>query len=130
MSVIAASGEILSVLEDFLAQYDRILLFHAGQCGRFTEKFLEFILSSQLDKRYLLMLAGYMGSAEDLSDNPSADICFLSDKEYAAVTEVYRMYEFSDRMTVLSGDGSYPGILKYLESGILTEDECMQALLH
>ena len=41
----------------------------------------------------------------------------------------YRLYEYTDDVVVLDDDPLYPGLMNYVKTGILTEDEMIEALL-
>jgi|GEM_PF-6645109 len=42
----------------------------------------------------------------------------------------YRLYEYTDDLTVLSDDTKYPGILNFVKTGILTKEEMIDALFY
>ena len=53
----------------------------------------------------------------------------LSDADMEAFDKYFRMYEYTDDITVLDDDPLYPGLVNYVKTGILTEDEMIEALL-
>ncbi len=42
----------------------------------------------------------------------------------------YRLYEYTDDICVLEDNPLYPGLINYVKTGMLTEEEMIQALLH
>lgn len=51
---------------------------------------------------------------------------FLMDK----LLEIYRLYDFSDKITVVSESNQYGTLLNYVKTGILTMEEMVDALLY
>lgn len=43
---------------------------------------------------------------------------------------IYYLYEFSDKIQFIIDNSQYPSLLNYVKTGILTEDEMIQALLY
>ena len=42
----------------------------------------------------------------------------------------YYLYEYSDNINVITDNPQYPTLLNYVKTGLLTEDEMLEALLH
>ncbi len=42
--------------------------------------------------------------------------------------EFYRLYEYTDDICVLDDNPLYPGLLNYVKTGLLTEEELIEAL--
>ena len=59
------------------------------------------------------------------------DVCVnvVTDPEIELYCKLYFTYEFSDRFTVITGSGQYPSLFNYLSTGILTEEEILEAIL-
>ena len=42
----------------------------------------------------------------------------------------YYLYEYTDDLQVITATFQYPTLLNYVKTGLLTEDEMLEALLH
>ena len=47
-----------------------------------------------------------------------------------AVLDIYRMYDFSDKVLVVSDSNQYGSLFNYVKTGILTKQEMVDALLY
>ncbi len=52
----------------------------------------------------------------------------ISKEEYESYEKFYRLYEYTDAICVLEDDPLYPGLLNYVKTGLLTEEELRKAL--
>ena len=55
---------------------------------------------------------------------------YLSDTEMYDLLDLYRMYDFSDKIIVIADDLRYGGLHNYVKDGIITKDEMVTALLY
>ena len=46
------------------------------------------------------------------------------------VKEYYYLYEYTDQVNLITDNPQYPSMLNYVKTGLLTEDEMIEALLH
>lgn len=53
----------------------------------------------------------------------------ISRKEMDEVREMYLMYDFSDRVSIISNPAQYGSLFNYLENGVITAEDMMEALL-
>lgn len=51
-------------------------------------------------------------------------------EERPDMEDLYRLYDFSDKVQLLVDDGSFPGILNYVKTGVITEEEMIKAILY
>lgn len=51
-------------------------------------------------------------------------------RQFDAMVKMYHTYEFTDHIRIITHDKKYGSMLNYLETGLLTEDEYIEALLH
>ncbi len=54
----------------------------------------------------------------------------LESGDMADFLRFYKMYEFSDRICVLEETKQYGSLLNYLKTGLLSQEEYSEALLH
>ena len=53
----------------------------------------------------------------------------LTQEQMQEVMQLYRLYDFSDKVVVISDSGQYGTLFNYVACGILTETEMVAALL-
>lgn len=46
------------------------------------------------------------------------------------IAELYNLYEFSDEILMINSTPLYPSLFNYVKTGILTEEEMIQALFN
>lgn len=54
---------------------------------------------------------------------------YVTRQEMGEILEVYRMYDFSDKVFVVSDSNQYGSIFNYVRNGIMTKQEMAEALL-
>ena len=52
----------------------------------------------------------------------------ITKEQETELLRMYRMYEFSDRFRVVSRDSRFGSIWNYVDAGILTEQEALEAI--
>lgn len=53
-----------------------------------------------------------------------------NDKQLYEFKKYYYLYEYSDNIQLITDNPQYPSMLNYVKTGILTEEEMIQALLY
>lgn len=65
------------------------------------------------------------------SDCISRSVGIILDKDdLKNIEKYYYLYEYSDDITVITDNPQYPNMFNYVKTGILTEEEMLQALLY
>lgn len=65
------------------------------------------------------------------SDCISRSVGIILDKDdLKNIDKYYYLYEYSDDITVITDNPQYPNMFNYVKTGILTEEEMIQALLY
>lgn len=65
------------------------------------------------------------------SDCISRSVGIILDKDdLKNIEKYYYLYEYSDDITVITDNPQYPNMINYVKTGILTEEEMIQALLY
>ncbi len=65
------------------------------------------------------------------SDADSGEhIKYIEPKQMKKELDLYRLYEFSDRITVISDTDQYGGIMNYVKNGVMTLEEAVASLLY
>lgn len=104
-------------IEKDLEQYDRILLL----TNIWTDPF-PTITGTQ----NILVLSV---STVSLEGNPQITYRQISMEQQTELLKMYHMYEFSDRFRVVSRDSQFGSIWNYVDAGILTEQEALEAIV-
>ena len=65
---------------------------------------------------------------KDLNQNEYIQV--ISDDEMHDILRYYQLYEFTDKMIVISDNPQYPSMFNYIQQGLLTEYELVDARLY
>lgn len=117
---------VLSDIEKYLSEYDRVLVFDNRKIPvmEFLEKLADYIRETPIRKKILLLSVQKIGAGNSLSYKQ------ISSENYEMLFALYTMYEFSDRIQFVTDDIAYGSLFHYLETGVITEKELFEALLH
>lgn len=110
-------------LAALLQEYDKV--FVAGS-RPLRGTFIFQKLSELSDRNFILLVSEENQDAAYVRRNGSL---VISREEYHCLEELYYMYEFSDRLYLLTDNAGYAGLGNYVSSNILTEEEMAAALL-
>lgn len=135
--------ETAASLEKALAKYDRIILIDGRYMGdrsvhvedameQFKNLLQELTAMREIEKRILILMAG--DKEESHSWNRGIDfsnIVWLSvtEDEMSAALKLYHLYEFSNRILVISSSTCTGSLLNYASTGVLTVKEALDAFL-
>ena len=64
------------------------------------------------------------------SEMKSGHIRYISRYEMEEILDMYRLYDFSDKFTVISESSQFGSLFNYLKTGVLTKEEMAEALLY
>ena len=109
---------ILTEIEKDLERFDRILLITDMGIGSFP---------AVADAKNILLLSV---GAVSMESNPQTVYRQITAEQQAELLKTYHMYEFSDRFRVISRDSRFGSIWNYVDVGILTEQEALEAIVH
>ncbi len=56
--------------------------------------------------------------------------CYLVKDQLEEIIEIYCMYQFSDKVSVVTNSAQYGNLINYIQTGIITEKEFVDALLY
>lgn len=107
---------ILREIEEDLERFDRILLIMDMSIGSFP---------TGMDVQNILIL-----SVNEVSLESKRQIAFrqITAEQQAELLKTYHMYEFSDRFRIVSRDSRFGSIWNYVDAGILTDQEALEAI--
>lgn len=115
-------ADIIRVLEKELEEYDRVVVAKKVTDG--VRRALVKFVSERTDKRILLIYAD--GTKEEYTALSSRHVSQEEPDEYI---KLYRMYSFSDKIYVLDDGKQFGTLQNFVDTGILTEEEAVEALL-
>ncbi len=124
------SENIIKNLEQYLEQYDVLLLFD-DTVPETRERLAAFLKSQALEntEKNVLVLA-VEGAADGSCGQHHCRMVRLTREDYKTVHSLYHMYEFSDRVRVMEQSGQYGSLENYVHTGLMTMEEMFGALLH
>ncbi len=108
-----------------LDKFDMILAFFCGEMNR-KEWAKQFVRSRELKRtsKKILILSDTEFSYTDSSNYIYRKIGRDEAKE---IENLYRMYEFSDRIIMLSESPQYGGLVNYVKTGVMTMEEVIRS---
>ena len=113
-------------VETYVQKYEKILIFDLQENNnRFFFHGLISYITDFLNYQQLIICSKYISEIKNLRNME-----FWSYQEMEEFVALYYTYEFSDRITLISDSGQYSGLLNYLLTGLLTEEEFCRALLY
>lgn len=123
-------NETKSKLKRYLKEYNKIVIFDCDNLKdkEILDRFLLYVSKSGIFKS-ILIIAAECSNSEIINLDCKIDIIIFSQQELEAFFEVYNMYEFSDKFTLVTNKCQYPSLLNYMSTGLLTENEFFQALM-
>ena len=114
--VMKKRSSILMEIEKDLERFDRILLITDMCVGSFPV--------GMNAKNILILSVGTVS----LGSAPQIAYRQITAEQQSELLKVYHMYEFSDRFRVVSRDSRFGSIWNYVDAGILTEREALEAI--
>ena len=114
---------MIEIIKNYIGEYDNVFVLNSGILKNKTI-FQE--ISKYSTKKVLLLI----NSQEiDSMRKDNIDIQRISDEEYCKIEELCYMYEFSDRIHLLTESTQYGSLDNYVLNGVLTEEEAFAALM-
>lgn len=119
MSVIVYKSEIICQLERLISDGKKVLLFDS-QDAVLLELFWKGL------ERHALSDVEIWHSLDDFAEKGS--LRHITQKQVEEILEIYRLYEFSDRVSLVSKSPQHGGLFHYVENGLLTTEEMVDAI--
>ncbi len=124
MQDFAGSNSFIKEIEKNIEQYDRILIFDSN--NKNLEELLNQFLKSKVlhnaDKKVIIY-----GYSENIQNEQYR---VIARSEYEDIISLYYLYEFSDKIMVISDSAQYASMRNYLSNNIISQEEYFEALLH
>ena len=122
MEEAVSKTSIINDLESELCIYDKIII--VDKENELAFKIIKYIAEHGGINRIKLFL---LKENKFLNKNLYR---ILTKSEMTTILAVYRMYEFSNRVTIISENDTYGHLFNYVETGILTEEEAIKQWLY
>lgn len=122
-------------LKEDIDKYNKIIIWHISSVPMW-QLFKDFYrLMIENDYQNILCIyttdLNYEDEREIISDSKQRIIVEKPEKQQMnEVMEIYHMYEFTDKIHIVSENLQYPNMLNYVTTGMLTEEEFYKALLY
>lgn len=115
-------GNIKSVVLDWLKNYDKIVILDAV-----SVKEIENFFSTKIEPSKQILLVA--PNDDDKSNTIHEDhIVYINSTDYSELLDLYYMYSFSDKISLLlSASSVHPGLFGYYESGLMTIEEVFKS---
>lgn len=110
-------------MEKWLAEYSKVVIFQDIN-PQWVSAVCSKISKSPQRGRTLLLITDHIDAYEN------SDVKEVSRKEMREILELYYMYEFSDRVQIISSGHRFGTLLNYVDTGLLTFDEAIEAFLY
>lgn len=116
--------ELLLLLENWLVFYDRIFLIPGedGKVGAFASGILHAGAGKVEEGRVLILSAALTEAVTGFTYKQ------ITEEEQEQLLQLYRMYEFSDRFSIISRESTYGSLFNLVEAGLLDMEEAAEAL--
>ncbi len=120
----AMDREILFRIESYLESYDKVILIDTGFADKYMSGLCDSLVSAVTDKKYVLI------SNVEYPKKPGWHTYMTVPKrELETMMSLYRCYEASDKLVLLSEENNYGCIWNYVKNGIMSLDEAFAAVL-
>ena len=102
-------------IEKYLSQYDQVIIYDVE-----SESF-DITCSSN---KHILIL----GKKPTKISAENVTYQCVNENMFIRIKKLFNAYEFSDRIQIISDTSLYPSIFNYVKTGIMTQDEAVEAL--
>ncbi len=121
MSISCSFSDGLKELGLLIGNGKKILLFNCSDIR------LLMIIDTWIRENKTIDIVVGQSIEETLTDGR---VKFVPKKTMSDIMSIYRMYDFSDKISVISEPDQYGSLFNYVKTGILTEKEMVDALLY
>ena len=126
MPVIVSKSEIVYRLENLISTGKKVILYDHDDRG------ILILFCEGVAKRELLNIEIWHRADEGHNVGNVPDYAFLKSipsEDMNDILHFYRLYDFSDKITVISESSQYGSLFNYVRNGILTPEEMVDAIL-
>ena len=121
---------IRSELEQDIAEFNKIILVHGQRAGEgLANALYGYEAIKKIDRKVLILSSGKNRWECCKEGTGSITWRYMTDREIQDILKLYYLYEFSDRVVLFSQESIFGGLLNFVDTGILTMNELVRALL-
>lgn len=113
-------SKIICELEEELKNNDKVIIYYLE-----NEEFLEKIVKKLENKQSNIRIWSVL-RIKKINRN----IRIISYKEAEEILRLFYLYEFTNRLIMFTESSGYPNIMNYVEQGIMTEEQVIDALFY
>lgn len=117
---------IIKKLEENLDSFERVFLIN-DECIEQLD-LMKFIVNYLSGKEHFGRIL-LMSSTDSEINNRNISIQKISKEDEQMIMALYRLYDFSDRFSVIDRNIHNGDLFNYVEKGVLTFDEAVEAML-
>ena len=126
---------MIDKLKQDIEKYNKIIIWHISSVPLwqlFKDCYRLMIKNDYQNILCLYSTDSYYEDEREILSDSSRNIIVkkLDEKQMNELMEVYHMYEFTDKIHIVSENLQYPSMLNYVTTGMLTEEELYKALLY
>ena len=115
--MISIDKGFISWIESMIQSYSTVLIWQDNTVN------FQHVFNSIINSKSLIITVDEKQCKEYIG------IKTLSKEEMCRLSELYRLYENSDKLMLLTDGDNYGSILNYVKTGMMTFEETLEALL-
>lgn len=125
MSEVTGSDRAIHMIEGYINKYKKIIVFDDRQSdiAKLKDDLFYSTIIENVHKNNLFI------GTKNVSDLRNVTYVDISDDEMGELLSIYRLYEYTDKIRLVSSDNQYGTMINYLSVGIMTKEEYFNALL-
>lgn len=116
-------NELFSLLENDISIYDKVYVIPEN-CSKIINKFLRTVVHQRKKVKI------YLSENSTVQIPEGCEYKLINAVGMSELLKLYNMYEFSNRVRLIRESSQYASMFHYLSTGLLTEDELIEALLY
>ena len=117
-------NNIIADLEKYLDEYDLVILIDIDEAILVTNMLCSSKALEKTSKKVVII-----STVTFSLDGGNHTFRYVTEEEMSVILEVYRSYEASDHLILVSDSGIYGEPWNYIDNGMLTFEEMFTALL-
>lgn len=121
MQVIVHKSETVCIIEKLINDGKTIIIYD------FEDSEILHLIYERIIARKLSNVEIWQCTEETIEQSHSR---YVMRRDINKVLEMYHMYEFSDKVIVISESMQYAGLFNYVKTGVMTKNEIVDAVLY
>lgn len=126
---------MINELKEDIEKHNKVIIWHISSVPmwHFFKGYCRLMIKNDYQNILCIYTTDlkYEDESEILGDsNQNIIVRKLDKQQMNEVMEIYHMYEFTDKIHIVSENLQYPSIINYVTTGVLKEEEFYKALLY